>query len=36
MIMQPDLANLLLEHGATGAAYAWELQFRAEKKQSGL
>jgi len=33
----PDLANLLLEHGgATGVAYAWELQLLAENKQPGF
>ena len=30
----PALANLLVEHGgATGVAYAWELQLLAENKQ---
>src|SRR5580700_10877067 len=33
----PDLANLLLDHGgATGVAYAWELQLLAENKQPGF
>jgi nicotinamidase-related amidase len=33
----PDLANLLLENGgATGVAYAWELQLLAENKQPGF
>ena len=33
----PDLVNLLLEHGgATGVAYAWELQLLAENKQPGF
>jgi len=33
----PDLANLLPEHGgATGVAYAWELQLLAENKQPGF
>ena len=33
----PALANLLIEHGgATGVAYAWELQLLAENKQPGF
>jgi NAD(P)-dependent dehydrogenase (short-subunit alcohol dehydrogenase family) len=33
----PALANLLIEHGgATGLAYAWELQLLAENKQPGF
>ena len=33
----PALANLLVEHGgATGVAYAWELQLLAENKQPGF